>query len=322
MTIMSMANLASLDLNLLRVLDALLRERHLTRAAKGLGLSQPAASHALSRLREHLGDPLFVRSSAGLVPTPRAAALAPTLHGAMLALSECVTGEPAFDPRTARNTFRISTADYGSFVMVPSLLELLSQKAPFVDVWVRSAFTEIFAELARGDSDVHVGPIAQGATAPGIRMIPLFEEEFVCVVRADHPRVGKALDLDTYADLPHVFVAPRGTPGGIVDVVLAKHKRTRRVAIAVPQFLLAPFLVSQSDMVVTIGRRVAEAFAKMLPLRVLEPPVKIPSFLTQLVWHERTERDTAHQWFRDRILDAVPATTKIARGVSRGSRSR
>lgn len=306
-----MANLASLDLNLLRVLDALLRERHLTRAARGLGLSQPAASHALSRLREHLGDPLFVRTSTGLVPTPRAAALAPKLSFAMRALAECVTGQPAFEPRTARMTFTLSTADYGSFVLVPPLLESLSKKAPGVDIWVRSVREETFAELARGDSDVHVGPIPEGATAPGIHMTSLFEEEFVCVVRADHPRVKTSLDLATYTELPHVFVAPRGTPGGIVDQVLAKHGRTRRVAIAVPQFLLAPFLVAKSDMVVTIGRRVAEDFAQMVPLRILAPPVRIPSFVTQLVWHERTQGDAAHQWFRGQILDAVPATTRV-----------
>lgn len=313
MTIMLQENLRGLDLNLLRVLDALLRERHLTRAAKGLGLSQPAASHALSRLRAHLGDPLFVRSSAGLEPTPRAAALAPKLRSAMLALSECVTGMPAFDPLTARTSFTLSTADYGSFVLVPPLLEHLSRQAPGVNVWVRSVREDTFAELARGDADVHAGPIAQGATAPGIHMEPLFEEEFVCVVRKDHPRVRGPLDLDTYADLPHVFVAPRGTPGGIVDQVLAKHRRKRRVAIAVPQFLLAPFLVSKSDMVLTIGRRVAEDFAAMLPLRILEPPITIPPFVTQLVWHERTQGDPAHQWFRARIMDALPATTKRAK---------
>ncbi len=302
-------NLAGLDLNLLRVLDALLRERHLTRAAKGLGLSQPATSHALARLREHMGDPLFVRSSAGLVPTARAAALAPKLRSAMQALGECVTGMPAFEPRTARATFTLSTTD-GSFVLVPALLKQLSRMAPGVDVWVRAARDEIFAELARGDADVHVGPIPEGATAPGIHKHPLFEEEFVCLVRADHPRVRGSLDLDTYADLPHVFVAPRGTPGGIVDQVLAKHKRKRRVAIAVPQFLLAPFLVAKSDMIVTIGRRVAETFAALLPLRILEPPIKLPPFMTQLVWHERTQEDPAHRWFRERIMNAVPDTTK------------
>ena len=313
MIIMQHTNLAGLDLNLLRVLDALLRERHLTRAAKGLGLSQPATSHALARLREHMRDPLFVRSSAGLVPTPRAAALAPKLQGAMLTLAECVTGMPAFDARTAHTTFTVSTTDYSAFELVPALLERLSVMAPGIDVWVRATSDETFAELARGDADVHLGPIPDGATAPGVHKHPLFQEEFVCLVRADHPRVHASLDLDTYADLPHVFVAPRGTPGGIVDQVLAKHRRKRRVAIAVPQFLLAPFLVSKSDMVLTIGRRVAEDFAAMLPLRILEPPITIPPFVTQLVWHERTQGDPAHQWFRARIMDALPATTKRAK---------
>lgn len=313
-------NLGSLDLNLLRVLDALLRERHLTRAAKGLGLSQPAASHALGRLREHFDDPLFIRAAAGLVPTPRAAALENKLRSAMVALSECVTNTPEFDPGTARMTFAMATADYGSFVLVPPLLERLAREASGVGVWVRSVREDLFADLARGNADVHVGPVPMGATAPGIHMKPLFEEQFVCVVRRGHPGVGARLSLDTYANLPHVFVAPRGTPGGVVDQVLAEHGRQRRVAIAVPQFLLAPHLVASSDMVLTIGRRVAEAFARMLPLRILEPPVRLPPFLTQLVWHERTHADPAHRWFRACVEATVPRPAKRATDRARSAR--
>ena len=310
MSHMHAPNIGTLDLNLLRVLDALLRERHLTRAAKGLGLSQPAASHALGRLREHFDDPLFVRTRTGLVPTPRAQALENKLRGAMEALSECVTGAPTFDPRTARMTFTMSTADYGSFVFVPPLLHRLTKEAKGTEVWVRSVGEDIFGGLARGETDVHVGPITVGATAPGIHTKPLFEEQFVCLVRRDHPRVRDTLDLDTYADLPHVFIAPRGTPGGIVDQVLAKHRRKRHVAIAVPQFLLAPHLVAQSDMILTIGLRVAEAFVKLLPLKIVQPPVALPPFTTQLVWHDRTHVDPAHQWFRDCVAEAAPQATR------------
>ena len=320
MTVMRTVHVASLDLNLLRVLDALFRERHLTRAAKALGLSQPAASHALARLREHFDDPLFVRTSEGLVPTPGAAALEGKLRAAMRALEESVTGARAFDPATARTTFTLATADYGSFVVVPPLLERLRREAAGTELWVRSVRDDVFTDLARGECDVYLGPVAVGATARGIHTRRLLEEHFVCVVRRDHPRVAEALDLDTYASLPHVFVAPRGTPGGVVDVALAKHRRKRHIAVAVPQFLLAPHLVAHSDMVLTIGRRVAEAFAAMLPLRVLAPPLALPPFAMDLAWHDRTHADPAHAWFRDEIVEAAPKETATPAPKTKGSR--
>jgi DNA-binding transcriptional LysR family regulator len=296
-------NLDALDLNLLRVLDALLTERHVTRAAKRLGLSQPAASHALARLREALGDPLFVRTPRGLVPTARASQLAAPLRSALTTLEHAVAGGAGFDPSTAKRTFHIATIDYGSFVVVPGLLERVQREAPGVDLWVRAVRDDPWEQLASGDADVVIGPLPLTQARASTHARRLYEERFVCLARKGHPRLRKGLDLDTWASLPHVFVAPRGTPGGVVDEVLARHGRTRRVALAVPHFLVAPHVVAGSDMVLTIGARVAAAFVEMLPLKVFEPPVPIPGFEVNLAWHERNHHDPAQRWLRGILVD-------------------
>ena len=313
-------NLDGVDLNLLRVLDALLTTRHVTRAAERLGLSQPAASHALARLRALLDDPLFVRTPTGLTPTPRAAQLADPLRAALAALEAAVLGGAAFDPATARRTFTVATTDYGSFVMVPPLLERLRRDAPGVDLWVRNTQPDAFEQLALGDADLAVGPLSPAAARASIHARLLYEERFVCMVRKGHPAVRRGLDLATLAALSHVLVAPRGAPGGVVDEVLAKHGLARRVALAVPHFLMAPHVVAGSDLVVTIGARVAAAFVELLPLQVFEPPVPVPGFKVSLAWHARTHHDPAHQWLRAAIVERFGA--RAPRGQKRQTRGR
>jgi DNA-binding transcriptional LysR family regulator len=303
--IMPTTNLADLDLNLLRVLDALLLEQHLTRAAHRIGLSQPAMSHALARLRQHLGDPLFIRTPKGLLPTARATRLAGPVRSALATLEAALAGTDEFDAARAQRSFVLATADYGSFVLVPPLLSHLGRAAPGVDLWVRPVADDAYAQLAQGDADALVMPLPSRRPVRSIHSRLLFEERFVCLVREGHPRVKKRLDLRTYTSLPHVFVAPRGTPGGVVDTVLGNLGKSRRVAVGVPQFLLAPHLVASSDFVVTIGSRVAEAFARLLPLRVLEPPVELPRFKMQLAWHERQHHDPAQRWLRAQLVELV-----------------
>ena len=288
MSNMHAMNLDAMDLNLLRVLDALLSERQLTRAARRVGLSQPAMSHALARLREHLGDPLFVRTPRGLVPTARAAQLAAPLRTALTALEQAFAGAAAFDPTTARRTFTIATADYGSFVIIPRLVERLAREAPGVDLWVHNVASDPVEQLSLGDVDLVIGPRFGWRELSSIHTRQLYHERFVCLVRRDHPRVKRRLDLETWVSLPHMFIAPRGRPGGVVDEVLARAGRSRRVALAVPHFLVAPHVVATSDMVVTLGALMAEPFTRLLPLKLVEPPVTLPGFDVQLCWHERT----------------------------------
>lgn len=301
-------DVARADLNLVRVLGALLDEQHLTRAGQRLGLTQPATSHALARLRRLFGDPLFVRTSRGLTPTARAQELAEPVREAMRALERCFRAEEPFVAATAARRFSVATSDYGSFVLAPKLLERLGREAPNVDLWLRTLDASFEEQLARGEVVVVVAPARKDELPVGVRSRLLYRERFVSLVRRGHPRAKKGLDLAAWTSLRHVFIAPRGTPGGVVDETLAQLGRRRRVALAVPHFLLAPHVVAGSDLVVTVGARVAEAFAAILPLRVVEPPVRLPTFEVRMYWHERHHRDPAQRWFRDVVrLAAAPS---------------
>jgi DNA-binding transcriptional LysR family regulator len=292
----------ALDLNLLVALRALLAERHVTRAAARIGLSQPAMSHALSRLRALLDDPVLVRTSRGMEPTARAQAIAAPLEQALADLERIVAPAIGFDPSRSRQTFRVATMDYVELVLLPSLLARLWAEAPSVDIRVKSLAGSGFQDLADGRVDIAIGPVFPGRTGQrGIFVQKLWSERFVCVVRADHPAVGKRLTLETFLNLPHALVAPRGeSAGGVVDAALARIGKKRRIAIEVPHFLVAPHVVKSTDAVLTLAARVARELGPALGLRQLPPPpeLSLSGFDVSLVWHERRRADAAQAWFR------------------------
>jgi len=319
MTIMPAAHDAlTADLNLMRVLDALLEERHLTRAGKRIGVTQSAMSHALGRLRRLFDDPLFVRASRGLAPTARAEELAEPVRAAMQSLSRCFDRQATFEPASADRAFAIATSDYGAFVLAPSLLERIGREAPGVDLRIRSLGASIGDQLARGDADVVAAPTRRDEMPAGVRSRALYREHFVCLVRRQHPLLkgARTIDLATWTSMRHVLIAPGGTARGVVDETLAQLGKKRRVALTVPSFLLAPHLVAGSDAIVTVGARVADAFTKVLALRAVQPPVKLPGFEMRMYWHERHHRDPAHQWFRALVRAAAERVTS-GRAVSR-----
>jgi len=297
-------DVAGVDLNLVRVFCALLDEQHLTRAGTRLGLTQSATSHALRRLRRLFADPLFVRTARGLAPTTRARELSEPVREVMRALERCFREQEPFVAAQAVRSFSVATSDYGSFVLAPPLIERVAREAPNVDLWLRSLGASFEEQLVRGDVDVVVVPTTKRELPVGIRSRPLYRERLVCLVRqGSQPK--KRLDLAAWTSLRHVLIAPGGTPGGVVDETLAQLGKRRRVALSVPHFLLAPHVVASSDLIVTVGARVAQAFAELLPLSVFEPPVKLPGFEMRLYWHERHHRDPAQQWFRDVVRSAV-----------------
>ncbi len=294
--------LAGIDLNLVVALDALLAERHVTRAAARLGLTQSAASHALARLRDVLGDPLLVRGPGGtMVPTALALRLAPQLDKILADLAGVLRGE-TFDPATARHTFRIGTSDYVEIVLLPKLAARIAQRAPNVDLWVHSFNDHGDAELATGALDVVIAP-ARGTARPSASYEKaLFDESFTCILRAKHPLADRKLTLARYCAMSHLLVAPRGTPGSLVDDTLAKLDKRRRVALAVPHFLVVPFVIASTDLVATLATRVARPFAETLDLVMLPPPVEIPNFRIAIAWHERNHHDAPHRWLREQLL--------------------
>ena len=316
-------NMRDLDLNLLVALDALLETRHVTRASRELGLSQSATSHALARLREAMGDELLVRGAGGLVPTARAEALREPLRAALRAVEDAIEAPEPFDPATASRTFTVVAGDYVQLVLLPPLLARLAREAPGIDLRVAPAAPdEPDPRLAGGQIDMVLSVPRRGFDAAGIRARHLFDERFVCLVREDHPRVGATLTMDDYLTLPHALVAPGGRPGGIVDTALAAMGKTRRIAVAVPHFLVVPHAIVGSDLVVTLAARAAAAFCRMLPLRVLEPPLELPDFSMTMYWHERAHRDPGHQWLRGvlvAISEEVSASAPSSRSLVRDS---
>ena len=294
--------LAGIDLNLVVALDALVSECHVTRAAARLGITQSAASHALARLRDLLGDPLLVRGPTGtMVPTPTARLLAPKLRSALDALTSALRGE-TFDPATARRTFHVGASDYVELVMLPQLTARLERLAPGIDVWVHTYNDWGDGELASGALDLVIGPPRGAARPRAAYERVLFSESFTCVMRANHPLSRGRLTLRRYCEVSHLMVAPRGTPGSFVDDALAAVGKTRRVALAVPHFLVVPYVIAASDLIATLASRIAALFAATLELVTVPPPIEVPKFEIALAWHERNHHDAAHRWLRDQLV--------------------
>jgi DNA-binding transcriptional LysR family regulator len=303
-------DLTGVDLNLVLVLDALLSERHVTRAAARLGVTQSAASHALGRLRQLLGDPLLVRGPRGMMlPTPRALALAPAVRRVLEDLASVLRGDAAFDPATARRTFRIGASDYVELVLAPRLVERLARAAPGIDLWIQTFADHGDEALAAGVLDVVIGPPRGAARPAGSFEKVLFDESFTCIVRTGHPLADSRMTLARYCAASHLLVAPRGTPGSFVDDALADLGRSRRVAVAVPHFLVVPYVIAASDLVATLATRIASRFGDTLGLVQMSPPFVLPKFEIALAWHERAHDDRPQRWLREQIL-AVAAEVR------------
>lgn len=304
---MNTAHLSTIDLNLLVALAALLEERSITRAARRLGVTQSAMSRTLGRLRDLLGDPLFVRSGRGVVATARGEALAEPLTRLLSDAEELIRAARPFDPGTATRQFVVGTSDFVVSVMVPPLAARIAAEAPGVDlVLVSGASGVTTAALEAGEQDLAVLP--DSAATPSLRRKPSVEVPFACLLRADHPAIaGGSLSLADYAALPHLLVAPRGRPGGIVDRALAERGLTRRVSVQVQTFGVAGEIVAGTSLVATLPLPVARAHAAHLPVRVVPTPIPVPPFRLVLLWHERQHHDPGHVWLRRLVDETVRA---------------
>jgi DNA-binding transcriptional LysR family regulator len=290
--------LSAIDLNLLVVLEALLSERHVTRAAARVGLSQSATSHALRRLRELYGDALLVRARGQLTLTPRASAMLPAITRNLSELQATITGDPPFDPRTAQRAFTLGTVDYGLAVLLPSLLALLQREAPGIDLSIANA-PNLHDQVSEGQIDLAL--VMSGTVLKTLQSRELFTDGFACMVRKRHPRVKDNITLSDYLELRHIVVAPTASPGSLVDTELAKRGKQRRVALRVPSFLAVPLLVAESDFINTGPERLARRLAQVHPVRLLPPPIPLPRFGISLTWHARLDSDPAHVWLRNAI---------------------
>lgn len=295
-----MHDIRTLDLNLLKALDALLKERSVTRAAERLGFTQPAVSGMLTRLRESFGDPLFVRAQRGIVPTLRAQELAGPVRE-ILGDVEALLQPPVFEPATADFTLSIAATDYALQAVVVPYLARLRVRAPHVRVAVRPVEDErVPIQFERGDLDLAL--MTPQAAPANLRSRRLFDETYTCAMREDHPdAAGETVPLERFCALDHALVSYAGERfWGVTDDALARIGRARRVAMTVTSFLVLAEILRRTDLIAMVPRRLA-ANAPGLVMRA--PPVDVPGFTKLAVWHERTHRDLGHRWARALLFE-------------------
>ena len=298
-------NVRDVDLNLLRVFDAVLREKGVTPAAAGLGLTQPAVSNALSRLRGVFGDPLFVRTASGMDPTPFARELAEPVRQALALLESALAHGPGFDPASATRAFRFYMSDLGQIEFLPPLVERVQRSAPAVKLEALALDVEDIGDaLAAGALDLAVGFLP--ALGPPVRRKPLFRDPYVCLMRADHPRIGAKLTKKQFLEASHALVSYRGGHR-VIEEALERAGLARRIALRVPHFTVVPMVLERTDLVLTLPARVARVFERRGKLKALPPPVAIPPAEVAVHWHERFEADQGNRWLREQVIELFAA---------------
>lgn len=294
--------LHALDLNLLLALDVLLEERNVTRAAERSGVSQPAMSQALARLRRTFGDPLLIRAGHRMEPTALADGLADSLHALLSDLERLINDRGSFEPHTSGRVFRIACLDHFSALHLPRMAASIQHEAPDVDIAVSQlSYDTVDAELETGAVDTAIGVFRH--LPKGHHQQRLHEERFQCLLRAQHPALAN-WSLETYLEQSHGLLATTGRGDGVVDTVLANRGMARRVAVRFPHFLAAGQLVESTDLIVTMASRLADSLVQRYDVVAVDPPVKLSPFTITLQWHRRTDSDVGHRWLRRQIIKA------------------
>ncbi|QAU32890.1 LysR family transcriptional regulator [Janthinobacterium sp. 17J80-10] len=309
----------TLDLNLLRVFDAVMSEQNLTRAASRLAMTQPAVSNALKRLRDAIGDELLIRTAHGVRPTPRAEELWPIVRNALADLESAVTPE-SFDLAKTKTTFRMAMADAPAALWLPMLVQDIQREAPGISVRMMPLTTrDPRAILLHGDIDLTIGffpgVASQLATEPSspIRHERLYTGQYVCVMRKGHPLEHQELTLDAYCAADHLLVSFSGRAYGMVNDALAQLGRKRHILLTVNQFYTGGSVVASSDLLTVLPRHLVASTGRQDALIVKELPFDMPPVHVDLLWHERDARNQAHRWLRTRLIEATE--NAIGKGI-------
>lgn len=295
-----MRNLRNLDLNLLVIFDAVYRERHVTRAADRLNMSQPAVSNALQRLRHSLRDELFVKTQQGIEPSERAHGLATPIRAILKELGE-VLAHQSFDPATTDGEITIAAVDYVDIALLPELVTVISQKAPGVRLRMIPTHGRSYDLLDRGEADI---ALASYGTVPSrFRKETLKRETYVCVMRAEHPAAQGPFDAHDYAAFDHVLQSPKGDLRGSTDAALEAQGLKRQVKVSLSSFAHAPDILAATDMVLTAPRSVAEALCTDQRLAMRPCPVAVDEAAQRLdmLWHNRLGARPLAEWMRQEL---------------------
>jgi len=295
-------HLRSIDLNLLRTIQPLLEERHVSRAAKRSFLSQPAMSRALDRLRDAFGDPLLVRSGRVYERTPRGERVLREIEPIMRRLQAIVRDEE-FTPAQSQERFRVAMSDHGSTILLPALLQRLRKEAPQSELVVSATGPQTYDEVATGRMDLHLCP---EPPPPVLENEVLFNADFVCLFGSRQPMRNRRLSLKEYLQLPHVMILTGDGHQAMVDRPLAALGLKRRVALRIPFFIPAVFAITETDLVLTVPRTLAATItARLAGLRKVEPPREIRPFPYFMSWHSRLTNEASHAWLREQIRVAA-----------------
>ncbi len=310
-------NAQKADLNLLRVFDALMEDGNLTRAGFRLGLSQPAMSHALARLRALTGDTLFVRVPSGMKPTDHAVQIAPSVREGLRLLALAMKGEVAFDPQSAVHEFQILLSDIGELAYLPRLMRRLGEIAPGISVRALNRPREAYAEaFITGEADLAIG-FLPGLSA-GFYQQRLFSDGYVCLVRDGHPRIRKRLSLRQFLDESHVLVEPGGSSYAsaahqtstttLIEHYLARQGLRRRVALRVPHFMAVADVVQSCDLIATVPSYAIRNSPPRSDVKLLPLPFDVPRFHVKQFWHQRNHKDPASRWLRAIVRELLAST--------------
>jgi len=301
MILITAVNVQGLDLNLLRVFDAVLRDRSVTAAARHLGLTQPAVSNALARLRKLFGDALFVRTTSGMDATPFARDLSEPVRQALALLESALAHGPGFDPATSTRAFRFYMSDLGQIEFLPPLVERAQRVAPGVRLEAVALEVEDIGDaLAAGGLDLAVGFLP--GLGPPVRRQPLFRDPYVCLMRADHPAIGRKLTRAKFLAASHALVSYKGGHR-VIEEALERAGLARRITLRVPHFTVVPMVLERSDLILTLPSKVARVYERSGNFKSLPPPVPIPPADVAAHWHERFERDPGNRWLREMVAE-------------------
>lgn len=304
-------DISQVDLNLLKALDALLAEASVSGAARRLGLSQPATSAALSRLRRLVGDPLLVRRGNTMVLTARAEELRPEVSALLEAASRLLNSGETFDATASHRKFRILANEYAALVLLGPLARRLRQAAPNIVVEILPLDRRFEDQLAQYDCDLAIGH--RDFLRSTRHVETLLTDHYVSVARADHPRLSDQVTLEEFLAEDHAMVTAAGRTNGPVDRSLAGLGRSRRVVLTVPHYLLAPALFATTDVIMTVPHRIALAFAPVYNLRIFPPPLPLPEFDVALAWHPRSSADPAIAWFCSELRSVSRAQSRVCK---------
>ena len=299
-----MGDTSKLDIGALQALVALIEARSVTRAAERLDRTQSGTSHALRRLRTQFDDPLLVRISGGMQPTPRALELYERAQRILAEIEAMASGRERFDPATAERLFTIAADDNMSLHLLPPLLAALTRAAPGIDLQVASPPTDARRALESSDIDLLIGP--REPDEPGLYTRILLKDRFVGIARADHPSIGKRPSLERYAEHHHALVAQRLPARSFVDEVLAEHGLRRRVVLRLPHFIACARVVATTDLISATSKRLIESLDDPR-LRTFRLPFETVKISLHATWHERLHKDPAHRWLRELLADVAKA---------------